>query len=368
MQQYTQQNIYVQNFIRSKNYDFNPAYSELIGRLCGVEAALSTRESVHGFTSELMTVLQGSGFHSGIDRISLAARVGQSNELVVLDSCNTERAQSNVMPIGYRCFVSPTSSLFSLREGEIRLYDEALRIAEAFEKRHKPVQRSIGYIIQMGFHSGVCVPLHISGHLRGFLFFNSFEEGLFTQLADEDYAILNIIGIIAKLALASEFGSEQDYAFLRREESAKFNAELFDEDGFQEQLHAITRWQTGAVWRPKVETEGESGFLYSPANTAYIISKICSSLFKSVNEYPGEIRVVNRGDGLVRILVPSSDEALTATIDTYRTQVKALEMGLSFLHMELTAGINDVALQFPFDPVSKVGDDVRYSVGTEAAK
>lgn len=363
MQDYVQQNIYVQNFIRAKNYDFTPEYSELIGRLCAVENAVTMRPSARGLCSDLMAVLKGFVFHGEIDRICLSMRIGQSNELLALDTCNSDRILAlNLMEPGYRCFVRPQSSLLSLREGEIRAYDEALRIAEAFEKRQKPIQRSIAYIIKMGFRSGVCVPLHIAGELRGFLFLNSLEEGLFSELEDEDYAIINILGMIAKLALAQEVGVPSEYVALVSEDFPLIGSRLFDEDEFTHQLQCLERWQSGGMWRPNTKVDGDMRFLYSPTNLAYVTWKVCSALYRVASDFPNEISIVNSNDEFIQVQIPLTDARVIGTLEKYRAQIKHLESALGFLRYTLVPGINHVAIQFPFDPISKQREDVLYSV------
>lgn len=373
-QEYSQQNIYVQNSIRSRLYDFTPAYSEMIGRLCAVEGSLAQRESAAGICDELLAVFKGQAPYSSVDRICLAMRVGFSNELFVVDSCNSYRAKSevedenanntpppNIMSPGYRCFVRPQSSVLNLREGEVRLYDDATRIADAFEKKDKPIQRSLVNILKMGFKSGACLPLHVAGELRGFLFLNSVEEGLFAKLSDEDYAVLNFISMIGKLGVIAEGTIDTEYIAIKNDLPLPFASTLFDADEFAKHLQTITRHLCGDNWNPQIELVGDNNFLYSPANLAFATFKIASEFHATVAAFPKKIRVENLDDGEVAIKV-GLENAEVPELEKYRALVKRLENRYRFLKISLRPRINDVALCFPFDPVSRTREDIFYSV------
>jgi hypothetical protein len=360
-----QSNIYVQNFLRARHYSFSAAYSELIGRLCAVEGAMTMRDTSLGFCEELMSAFRATPTYDKVDRICLVARVGLSNELMVYDSHNSRKSTDNLMIRGYSCFVRPDSSLFSLREGETRSYDEASRVAGSFKGRQKPVQRSLSYIMKMGFESGMCVPLHSSGLVRGFLFFNSVDSGLFTRLVDEDFAVLNVIAMIAKVALLAEMKIDDEYHSIRSEDFAHFSGTLFDEDEFALQLQNIVRWQTGELWRPTVKTEGNSHFLYSPTTLAFIVSKVCSAFYASPAEYPKQLTVISTDDGEnsgVDVCVPMVDASTSPIFDKYRMKTAMLSTRLSFLRATLAPKINHVAVRIPFDGASPKLESAFYSV------
>jgi hypothetical protein len=366
MSDYTQQNIYVQNFMRSKLYDFSPDYSELIGRICAVESAMTMRDSASDFCAGLLTAFAGTSLYGKIDRVCLAMRVGFANELSVVDSANSGRCAENVMPRDYRCFVRPDSSLFSLREGEIRIYDEVARVADTFRSRQKPVQRSLGYIMAMGFNSGVCVPLHVDGFVRGFLFFNSMESAAFTNLGDEDYAVLNIVAMVAKLALTGSIGLDSEYKILKEQGRLSFGSQVFDEEEFALHLVAASRIYDVRPWRPSVKGEGQTDFLYIPATIAHVVTKLCSVFFSSAADYPTEIKVSCLDELTVRIQVPMNEVAQAAGLDAYKIKVASLASQLAYLRVSLQAGINQVTIEFPYDPVSRAGEDILYSVIRES--
>lgn len=358
---YQQSNIYLQNSIRSRNYDFTPEYSELIGRICAVESAMTLRESASGFCEELMAAFRQIAPYSGVDRICLAMRVGHANELVVVDSWNSTRGGSNVMEPGYRCFVRPMSTLLSLREGEVRIYDDATRIADSFTKNEKPIQRSLSNVMKMGFRSGICIPLHVYGRLAGFFFMNSSSEGIFRGLSDEDYAVLNILSMVSKLALMGENRGDLEYASLASQSFAAFSSRVFDEAEFAEQLQSVFRWMTGERWRPAIQLIGDASFLYSPGSIAYLVARIATTL-NPTKALPTDIRVRTEEGDTVQIEIPVVDDSSQLTIELYRTKVKRLERELAFLRVELRAGINHVAIRFPLDPVFQGKEDVFYSV------
>ena len=360
-------NIYVQNFLRARHYNFSPLYSELIGRICSVESSTTLRDSAEGFCADLLTAFKGIEIYEKIDRVCLVLRVGFSNELAAVDTCNSARVGAeNIMPPGYRCFVRSESSVFQLREGEIRIYDDASRVADAFERRDKPIQRSLGFIIQMGFKSGICIPLHAMGEVRGFLFLNSQDPALFGNLEDPDFAVLNVVAMAAKLALypslSSELTADGEFHSLKSRDDLDFASQEFDEEEFSDQLRLLTKHVTKQVWRPKIENEIEAGFLCSPATLAFITQKICSHLFSNATEYPRELKLTCADGETVQLRIPIGEKAQMAGLDAYRTRVSLLSAQLSFLRVSLSAGINDVVISFPFDPVYRGRDDVFYSV------
>ena len=265
------------------------------------------------------------------------------------------------MEPGYRCYVRPDSSLFALREGEIRIYDDATRIAHAFERRDTPVQRSLRYIMEMGFKSGICLPLHFGGELRGFLFFNSADYGLFSQLRDEDYAVLNVVAMIAKLVLMGEVGCQVEYALLRKEPFANFTSRLFDEDEFAKQIQCLTKWFSASLWRPKVRCEGQCDLLYSPTGLAYTVAKIATQLYPAGN-FPKEITVTSKTGIDVDVQLPVDETAGVAGLDHYRARVGVMQLALKFLRATLVPGINCVTVRFPYDRFSGEREDVLYSV------
>lgn len=364
MQSYQQQNIYVQNFIRAKHYDFTPAYSELIGRICAVDSAVAMRESCLGFSEEMMAAFKGGGgIYDKVDRICLALRVGLSNELYVLDSCNSVRvSDENRMKRGYRCFVRPGSSLLKLREGEARIFEDAARVTEAFGHNDKPVQRSIGYIAGMGLQSGICLPLHFGGELRGFFFMNSLEQGGFNKMIDEDYAVLSIVAMLGKVLLQGETSSDIEFRSLLQESEVSFEGQLFDEIEFAQALEEIGRWKTSEIWRPKVTAVGECGFIYSPGTVAYLVTKVCARFYGAGSNFPKEISVLHAGDEIVEVRVPINDSSVIPSLEAQRNRARGLNSELKFLRAEIVPGLNHVSIRFPFDPFYREKEGVLYSV------
>lgn len=359
---YQSENIYTQNFLRARNYNFDGKQSELIGRLCGVESALAARDSMTGFSGELLNAFRGERLYGSIDRVCLASRAGYTNELVVRDSANSSRISENIMTREYRCFVQPNSSLLNLREGEIRIYEDADRIRDSFTRDQKPVQRSMSYILKMGFRSGVCLPLHLRGTLVGFLFFNSTEAGVFNSLQDEDYATLSLLAAIAKLALISDVSPDLELERLWRESQAEFSSHLFDEDEFAKGLRQMSKLFTGETWSPTIVTEGETAFLFAPSSAAYLVLKTCMSFALEPCEFPDTIRVRNLDDQIVRIEIPLPASAADLSMDHVRRRVLGLEGNAQFLHYTIQPGVSHLTIEFPFDPVFRDRDDVRYSV------
>ncbi|TPV97324.1 MAG: hypothetical protein B7733_00025 [Myxococcales bacterium FL481] len=145
--------------------------------------------------------LRGHGSFRNVCRVCLARCTMGTHQLEVLASINGPEIAENTMQSGYSCFVRSDSSLLALREGTLRIYDDASRVSESFAAVGKPVQRSIARIGRMGIKSGVCMPLRV-GVERGFLFLNSAEPGEFSNLSDTDCAVLSLSASLAKLALS----------------------------------------------------------------------------------------------------------------------------------------------------------------------
>jgi len=210
--------------VRDQHYDSSVYSKETLDKLdhCSEEEswivsqlASVAEDFATGLASErpalkLMQVLQGHKFFQKVDRVCLAGRTPNSNQLVVVDSAISERSSKNTIKKGYSCFVNPYGSLFSMQPSTVRIFGESTRVLDSFHKQGRPAQRSIALIAEQGLRSGLCVAIGRGTTIQGFLFLNSMEPGLFDQVASRFAPLLSLFGMLGTLTLdASGFAGRE---------------------------------------------------------------------------------------------------------------------------------------------------------------
>lgn len=155
----------------------------------------------------LMSVLRGHRFFRSVDRLCLVGLVRGSNQLIVVDSCVSQRLRSyrddNPMVRGYSCFVNPQGSLFRMKPGVLRVFDDCGRVLDSFARQGKPAQRSIAHIADTGLRSGLCLAIGRGDSVQGFLFMNSQQVDMFRDVTTRFAPLLSLFSLLGTVAFDS---------------------------------------------------------------------------------------------------------------------------------------------------------------------
>ncbi len=177
--------------------------SWIVSQLASLAEDLASGMQSQRPANRLMGVLRSHKFFHQVDRVCLAGRVPNSNQLMVVDSAFGERCESNMLKPGYSCFVNPDGSLFNMRPGTMRIFDDSHRVLDSFAASGKPAQRSIALISDMGLRSGLCLAIGRETELQGFLFLNSCQPELFRDITIRFAPLISLLGLVATIALDS---------------------------------------------------------------------------------------------------------------------------------------------------------------------
>lgn len=189
-------NIFVYNLLKSNHVTFDQDMSFNITRILDLSnqyalGNLSIEDTAH----KLLRIFElGSSEHwTLVDRVCFVYRDSYSNQVRLLSSNQTSRVKSNILVPGYSCMVSESSSLMSLKGGEIRILDNIQDVLAIYRQNHHPVQRTVALLEHSGLTSGLTLPLVSNNFQAGFLFLNSVRPGVFNKLSDQDYALLCLL-------------------------------------------------------------------------------------------------------------------------------------------------------------------------------
>ncbi|MEO0337071.1 MAG: hypothetical protein AAF202_11785, partial [Pseudomonadota bacterium] len=192
---------------------------------------------------ELMIICQSSELLKPIRRLCFSVRHGLSNEIRTVDSLHANPLLANELSTGYRCLVSPQSSLLHMKANEVRYTESLGSVIESFEKEGRPIQRSLQKVYDLGFRESLCIPIQLRpGQNQGFLYLNSKREGEFRALV---HRISNEIDAIQRLALVmlGQLAPTLDEAFSKKlEELDKktFFAQPFERRNLENSLRALS--------------------------------------------------------------------------------------------------------------------------------
>ncbi|CAM2068636.1 hypothetical protein SCOR_24915 [Sulfidibacter corallicola] len=235
----------------------------------GQEYAISG--DVAGIAEKILAILKLHPHFNGVDRVCLARKVGHTNQLLVLDSSMIPIAE-NLMGGGYRCYVDAHGSLFSLKAGEMRILHDVTEITDSYHLQSRPVQRSLRYIGEMGFRSGLCIPCTFKDELLGYLFMNSSQPIYFHLPRNQDYLIYSQLvqiatSIIQRYRLPASYEGLPELAYLYCWDSRIFNTSFFAKHltrVLTEQFHTELPVEVTAA-------QNIPTFLYSPTMMVFFV-------------------------------------------------------------------------------------------------
>ncbi len=227
--------------------------------------------------ARLMHVLKGHKFFNQVDRVCLAGRVAQGNQLVVVDASISERCSENALKKGYSCFVNPEGSLFKMRPGTLRIFADSERVLTSFAKEQKPAQRSIALVADQGLRSGLCLAIGRGEGIQGFLFLNSRQIDLFENITSQFAPLLSLFGLVATIALDTNGFHVTQSDNGRHFDWLPKTAIRFDDQQFLRLVqHSVTmlRGPSNPIELSVVIGPGTVDFMYLPATIVTAVAEM----------------------------------------------------------------------------------------------
>ncbi|MEM7181651.1 MAG: hypothetical protein AAF518_12105 [Spirochaetota bacterium] len=346
-------NIHFANFLKSAKYNFTFEDSNLIGKLTtlGQNTEYTFREA---FAEKVLDILQPHHYYAKVQRVCIAKIIYPTNELMAVASANYGISK-NLISNNYRCFVNPEGSLFKLDPNTFRIFDDVDEIIASFAAKGVPPQRTIRYIYEMGFKSGLCISLFSGETLGGFLFLNTQEPGYFDNLKDENYGILSILQLVISKLLIQESNFTFRKFFKHIEDlQEETHGKIFDVQDCSKKLNYYMSEKLANKCEIKIESSIEEAILFSPYTYYCMILAIVQTLFHKNQIIL--IRVKNTG-------VSQTTKIYYTDIrrhDTIQTQV-LIQYG-KLLGYEISFDELGVELKNPIDFAYKDNPNILYSI------
>ncbi len=340
--------------------------SWIVAQLASVAEDLATGHSADRPAQRLLKVLKGHRFFQKVDRVCLAGRVPHANQLVIVDSANSDRAPKNILRKGYSCFVNPQGSLFAMQPSTVRVFAECNAVLESFRRQSKPAQRSIALIAEQGMRSGLCIAIGRENLLQGFLFLNSVDPSLFDSITSRYAPLLSLFGLLGTISLdASGFHAIETKPKWLIPDLVPANAIDFDELQLITWLNAhFAHWFDFQIPINIQTSIAANNFLYLPRT---IISSICD--FVSRMSWNHELLKgsfslsIRRVGEVIRLGFahrqdfsnPKVRERLSALVTQFNQEMQNMPLSC---RLESTA----ISLEFPYEPTLNSANRQFYSI------
>lgn len=349
-------NLMFKNIIASGKSLFSQQDSWLITQIVHIDQEITEKTQLLHFAKSLLRGFAKHDFYSKIDRICLAKVHLPAKELEVISSKNSDRVKhENIMGPGYRCYTNPEGSLFQMTAHQIRIFSKIDHIIDEYKANNKPPQRSIKYIHEMGFKSGICVPLNLSDHLEGFLFFNSVEPDYFSNLRYEDFTIISLLQTFASRILGL-YNDDTAALFSSYFRGAIAPTTAFDSGKLQVQLNEHAK-EKELPYQFRVCSNIPKPFLYSSTRLIYLLYFSMLTLKLSKESY---LLQLEEDDGSVRVYYEHGlANADFQTIMTQQLAFNTIMMEASKMGMYTSIDPYVVEFSFPYDAAPQ---EVNYSV------
>ena len=340
--------------------------SWIVSQLAGVAEDLATGLGSERPALKLMQVLQGHKFFQKIDRVCLAGRTPNSNQLVVVDSAVSERSSKNTLKKGYSCFVNPYGSLFSMQPSTVRVFGESTRVLDSFHKQGKPAQRSIALIAEQGLRSGLCIAIGRGTTIQGFLFLNSIEPDFFVHVTGRFAPLLSLFGMLGTLTLdASGFQGRETQSNWPAFDHVPNHSVPFGKDSFVQLMeNHLNHWfgNTNSVQidiSPSVQP-----FLYLPRMVIESLTEVLLRMPWNVARERQELTLsVGLSNDEILFSIPHSSHTQDANaIGKIKALVDSLNSGLALTPARFENDGQGIRLVVPFEPTMSGAGRQLYSI------
>jgi len=278
--QYTK-NIYLYNLLKAATIELANDDSYLLSRFINVENQISLGSiDIEDFSRNIHKAFASSRHSFKVSRVCLSLCLPHSKKLQVISSYQNSDMPNNTMTPGYFCYVSPSTSLFSNKDSDVRIYSDIDNIINSYHSEKKPIQRSIGLLHQMGIKSGLTIPIHINEMFSGFLFLNSGETGNFDRFKDEDYILICTLKVVAKSILNLYLQKNLNLELPGFDIKAASNPDgnIFSHSRFAESFKTILSEKTSVAPEVKVKNSIIKPIFFPQADLIYLLVKVLESL------------------------------------------------------------------------------------------
>lgn len=310
----------------------------------------------------LMTVLRGHRFFQNVDRLCLVGLVRGSNQLIVVDSCISQRLRSyrdeNPMVRGYSCFVNPQGSLFRMKPGVLRVFDDCSRVLDSFASQGKPAQRSIAHIADTGLRSGLCLAIGRGESVQGFLFMNSQHADLFRDVTTRFAPLLSLFSLLGTVAFDAA-GFHADRRETLDDHLPKHSVE-FSGSEFAEMVKATVLKNSELATTVNVRMIDTPRFLYLPRTVVGMIAELIEKL--GVNQRLQDIELIVQRCG--EHFAITWEHGRPSGVDGSYLQRAAEHCRAKYAECPVFVDIQDhsVCIRFPAEPVFACSGGCAYSV------
>jgi len=313
----------------------------------------------------LMHVLRNHRFLQAIDRVAIVGLVRNSNQLIVVDSCISQRARDfhgeNPMQKGYSCFVNAVGSLSKMRPGVLRIFGDSERVMKSFAEQGQPAQRSIAHIVDTGIRSGMCMAIGRGELVQGYLFMNSLQPDIFTEVRTRVAPLLSLLSVSSTAALDAAGFRADGYAneFVSHLPST---AIVFDATSFKSMLESTVFLDTGIQVDLKVLLTDVPTFLYLPRT----VVAMCAELIERTHNIRDGVEItwtasVSGERVSLEFECPTRDNT-DATMETRNRIIKRCADLFSECPVTVDLIENNIRVLFPVEPVFEGCGSNAYSV------
>ncbi|MCC6508601.1 MAG: hypothetical protein IT423_05815 [Pirellulaceae bacterium] len=357
-------------YLNSRLDSLDRCYEEetwIVTQLAGLAEDLASGTHSQRPASRLMAVLKSHKIFHQVDRVCLAGRVAEANQLVVVDSAASERCQTNSLKTGYSCFVNPEGSLFKMRPGTMRIFDDSERVLAAFSHQNKPAQRSIALIADMGLRSGLCLAIGRGADIQGFLFLNSCQQDLFGDITVNFAPLLSLLGLVATIALDANGFHRTVGKGSSIDRDVPHCSTLFVASEFKQHVSQAIQRRIGPDFKANVTVSvnaQDASFLYLPARVAGTLAEIVLRLnLLHVSQSADLHFEVECHDEQVQVRVLHRRNLPNLPVQEWlNANIQLLNANLINTPLKIQADETYAMLVFPIEPVLTSHQDLHYSI------
>jgi hypothetical protein len=339
--------------------------SWIVSQLASVAEDIAAGSDKGKPAHHLMNVLRGHRFLRAIDRVGVVGLVRKSNQLIVVDSCISQRARDfhgeNPMQKGYSCFVNPVGSLSKMKPSVLRIFGDSEQVMKSFADQGQPAQRSISHIVDTGMRSGMCMAIGRGQLVQGFLFMNSLQPDIFKEIRTRFAPLLSLLSVSGTVALDAAGFRPDDYDtdFVSH---LPATATVFDPATFKSMVESTVVLNTGMEIDLQVVTKEIPTFLYLPRT----IVSLCADLIEQTYAIRNQQEIVwtaqVRGE---RVSLEFDCPIVERSGVTSQTRTRIIERCANrFAECPLSVDrVKDrIRIQFPVEPVFDRCESNAYSV------